>query len=1281
MSTGTVNVIHERIVILTLRCRRGCQWVWHSSKPENTKLSSRVTGQMYHAALSCGMGYTTLTDFCLALGMRGVHKTSFYMFSRGMYGFNGGWCDVAQRTAEKDMTEAIERVRKEYSNITVLLDGRYDSSRDATHCTVTVMHYETRLILGVETIRKRPGESSWTLETTATRNVLIRLLRVHNLPIQEVVHDDKASVSAVLLRDQKDMWHKAKNLAARFEEQLCMGRRELPKEVDDCDTLSPLVKKVNEGRVVDIVESLCLKLLTGKDQQRDIASIALKKVVLEISTGTVAQCVVVALTPKLTDGICAPESSTEVQSECLDILCDLLHRFGVLMVADHERVLATLLNKLDSNFAGLRKRVTQCLATLASNMSDVLLAKATSAVITHLKNKSLKSEFTRTNIQAVGSLCRAVGYRFGAYLGEVAPLLIGYCREASENDDELRENSLQALESFLLRCPRDVAVHCETILDLALEYLSYDPNFTDDMDEDNEEEMEELDEEDEDSGDEYTDDEDVSWKVRRAAAKCLSAVICSRAEMLSTVYHKGLPKIIERFREREENVKIDIFNTFNDLLRQTGNISKGAPETTSSSPLCLLQQDVPKVVRSLNRQLREKSVKSKIGVFWVLKELVSVLPHSLADHVPSLVPGIERVLNDKTSNSNLKIEALVFARMLMASHHPEVFHPHIKPPQFEFAPFVHPLYTVVLKRLMAQDQDQEVKECAISCMGIVVSMLGDHLRGDLATCLPILLDRLRNEITRLTAVKAFAVIAESPLGIDLSIVLEPVVTELTTFLRKANRALRQASLFTLNSLVRAYGSRISGKNYDAIITELSSLISESDLHMSALALELCRTMVLDKKRKTAGTTEREKVLPQALELVRSSLLQGQALETLQSFFAALVQAEICNFESLLSALMAATKSGPGGASVSKQAYHSIARCSAVLCLTTGRSKCSQTVSMLINNLKAGTGSDSVIAQSLDSLGNIELAQAEVDKVLRLLFAHCESEEEGVRNVVAECLGKLALILPSKIVPALKERTASPSAFTKATVVTAIKFTSVERPQPIDEHIKPCIDAFLNLIKDEDRHVRRAAVSALSTAAHNKPSLIADLLPSLLPLLYDQTEVKKELMREVDLGPFKHKVDDGLELRKAAFECVDTLIDTCLDKIDPSQFITPYLLNGLQDPYEVDVKMPCHLILSKLAERCGPAVLAVLDELVEPLEKTVTKKPKKEAVKQEVDRNEDMIRSALRAVNSLSRINNVETCARFKLFMTSVVKAPPLLERYNAVRQETDTIISDGMDLS
>lgn len=55
----------------------------------------------------------------------------------------------------------------------------------------------------------------------------------------------------------------------------------------------------------------------------------------------------------------------------------------------------------------------------------------------------------------------------------------------------------QALESFILRCPRDVAPHTILILDLSLEYLSYDPNFTDDMDEDQDEDMDGEEDEDE----------------------------------------------------------------------------------------------------------------------------------------------------------------------------------------------------------------------------------------------------------------------------------------------------------------------------------------------------------------------------------------------------------------------------------------------------------------------------------------------------------------------------------------------------------------------------------------------------------------------------------------------------------------------------------------------------------------------------------------------------------------------------------------------------------------
>lgn len=43
----------------------------------------------------------------------------------------------------------------------------------------------------------------------------------------------------------------------------------------------------------------------------------------------------------------------------------------------------------------------------------------------------------------------------------------------------------------------------------------------------------------------------------------------------------------------------------------------------------------------------------------------------------------------------------------------------------------------------------------------------------------------------------------------------------------------------------------------------------------------------------------------------------------------------------------------------------------------------------------------------------------VESIWTLLLKHSECQEEGTRNVVAECLGKLTLIDPETLLPRLK----------------------------------------------------------------------------------------------------------------------------------------------------------------------------------------------------------------------------------------------------------------------
>jgi cullin-associated NEDD8-dissociated protein 1 len=1171
--------------------------------------------------------------------------------------------------------------------------------------------------------------------------------------------------------------------------------------------LGPLVGKVKESNVDIIVEALCTNMestQTDKEHLRDISSMGLKTIIPELEFYQPASSAVTIM-KKIMErlmNLCVNSKIPTVTLESIDIISDALALFGANLSGLHKKL---LLNCLYPHLAHerntVRKKSINAICNLVLTCSPELFFQLFNTLLENLQNYSKNRANVCTMVQCMNGISRRAGHRLTeSYLSKVVPILLALMEEA-ENDDEMKESCLQTFEAFIRRCPREVETYSETIIQTGLTYLSYDPNYSYDDDEGNEESMQD-DEEEDDEFNEFSDDDDISWKVRRASAKVLEAVIASKPNMATQFFvenRAGL--LVSRFKEREETVKEDIFQTFVVLLKQTktftGGWSGGDAMETSVGPVVSLQQLVPAIMREIKKLLKLNSVKTRQGVFMVLNELVLTLPGCLADQFAIVVPGIDRCFDDKSSTANLKLDCLSFISTAIQNHAKEVFYPYLskivqpvikgvkdkfyritadslsvlklivkilKPvDDTEVHAANHELFTqvfdTVYAKLKATDLDQEVKENAILCMAQILYNGGDTLNGNLQACLKILVERLHNEITRVVAVKSFTQIASSPRNIQFEYESNEAIPVLIGFLRKNQRSLRLCSVECLLALIRRHGQAARKEHVNLLIEGVPQVLNENDLQITQTALNLLTLVVTNNRDISMNLFTVTQ--PIIINLLKSPVLQGAPLDALLYFVQALFNPGGVPFETLYKSLHGVIFSRSEIA-LHKQAYWSVSKTVALLAVISNKHPlivqdycinlekplsdnpesvkifCLLTIGEIGKQLSLSGHAKlpNLIMQSFDSsneelknaasvaLGYITansvdiflpfvldhlkkqpkkhlylllqalrefivvLLENNVDALKPLdqtlwghLMAYSECAEEGTRNLVAECLGKLTLLNYDHLED-LRSTLSSSSPSVASTIVTAVKFTIVDKPHGIDAKLRPLMGDFLSCLKHENVNVRRLTLVMLNSAAHNKASLIRNQLDDILKELYQQTLEDKSLIKLVEMGPFKHEIDMGLDLRKTAFECMYTLLETCLDKIPDIFVYLTYLQNGLRDHY--DIKMLAHLMLIKLSVLVPGAILQRLDKLMEAIRATIMAKVKADSVKQEFDKQEELKRSALRAVHGLLKIPECDRNPAMIEFLNYVKVNQDLNTYFETLKKEdapTSGFASEVMDTS
>jgi cullin-associated NEDD8-dissociated protein 1 len=691
--------------------------------------------------------------------------------------------------------------------------------------------------------------------------------------------------------------------------------------------------------------------------------------------------------PSPPPGMLDIESDKEIDPEAVDVLIEVVRCFGpMLQLAEVQALQQLLVGILEYEKANsvVKKRTVVAVSILALHLADDDLSKFVSHLIESLRNSHLTLVQRRLYITILGSMARSIPSRFGPYLKTLAPFVLSALSEQELADqlensaedgepdsemDDVRESALVALEGFLASCGGEMRPYTEETIASALRFLKYDPNYNEDDDEEMGGTQADDDEENEfDDDDDYEadagfddDDDDASWKVRRCAAKTLYTLISTRGsgDLLDdgTLYAQVAPILVQRFNEREENVRLEIIATMSSLIRKTGegmithfSIDEGPEyafthqpaqsrkrrrESTSAIPFdskAMLSmsagltsptvEPVPTsgpradlaslnalIIKNSAKLLKGNSIPTKQAIVNLLDDLISVQNGGLGEYFAQIIdPIIDAVKTPSGSTgsstittggaasataNSLRIAALRLLGDISKTHSSSVLQPYLPkiipgvvsavgdkfykisseavgtveelikvltPPRSRSMKIDHKsdlkkLYQVVVSRVSATDADLEVRQRAIHTLGILLARTASPegvalLSGsDRSTALDILSDRLKNETTRIAAVRAVDTVAALTISKDQ---LPPkwireVALELSAQLRKANRALRGASLSALKNLILAPSTRgsLDTPTFEGLVSALLPLINIADLHLLGPTLLILATLVLD----------------------------------------------------------------------------------------------------------------------------------------------------------------------------------------------------------------------------------------------------------------------------------------------------------------------------------------------------------------------------------------------------------------------------------------------------
>ncbi|KAF5625832.1 Cullin-associated NEDD8-dissociated 1 [Fusarium tjaetaba] len=794
------------------------------------------------------------------------------------------------------------------------------------------------------------------------------------------------------------------------------------------------------------------------------------------------------------------------------------------------------------------------------------------------------------------------------------------------------------------------------------------------------------------------------------------------------------------------------------FMSGSGLVSPVLEKIPPSGPRADLARLTPSIVKAITKQLKGKTIPTKQAVIKLLDDIVSVQHGGLAEYFDQVIgPIIEAIQptgavtastqvashsgSSSATPSTLRITALSVISDIAKTHSSTILQPYLtkivdgvasaannrfykisseairtveeliktitprsRNAASKYKAELEKLYTVIIERSSAQDADAEVRQRAIHALGVLVSRTstseGSSLLSEdkVKTALGVLQERLKNETTRLAAVRAVenvARYARTPEQLD-KVWVQDVSLELAAQLRKANRSLRGSSIIALRNLVLSPATKgqLEPDTIQGIVTELMPIIVNSDAHLLGPTLIILASLVpehpelvvtdgmIDALSQLLKEHHAGIVLDQLLVLVSNigesgvgqGLMQGllknvsvagdppvvgKVIGTLlvtggdsvgvklDSFVTELYTSAKTNDEARVSlALAVLGEAGKrlGTSSTMKpdlflDQFHEepdkVSLSAAVALGQAGSGNVPEFLPVILKTMQKGGHTQYLLIQSIkEILQSISAQSTDLRNYAPAIWDELLKASDNADNrvVCAECVGRLVTLDPAVFIPRLQALLKDQSLGIRGMAVQAVRYTLPESDEVLDVMLREVlIQMLLTMLQDSDMDIRRLAMITLTTAARSKPDLIHPHLGELMPFVLQESVIKKELVKEVMMGPFKHTVDDGLEVRKSAYETLYALMETAFSRINNIDFYDR-VVAGLKD--DNDIRQLCNLMVTKLIVIDPDETTRRLNSIAEAYRTVLSVKLKDNAVKQDVEKQEEANKSILRVTSLL-----------------------------------------------